>query len=226
MAAFVEASPAYSIGLADMHYSVLKNSFGFDSVAIRATDGSFTSTMGTFSVSGIGWTHLLWGESLAPHDFDNAVVDAHDITLTFPQAQYELRCGWLRASVADSAVVVNLLELHPGIDDEDFFMGSKFRRTRFSFTAQHCWSTGVAFLEAMERQNYRARSIHLSGIDLDILINKDKPAARDSSIPPMPGEILSSMKEAIHCDTLDYCQRRLEVWREIWRSLEAGDNNL
>ncbi len=39
--AFAEAHPAYSICVADMHYNVLKNRFGFDSVALRAVDGSF-----------------------------------------------------------------------------------------------------------------------------------------------------------------------------------------
>jgi hypothetical protein len=203
MTAFVEAYPAYTIGIAAMHYSVLKNSFGFDSVVLTAADGTFTSTMGTFSVSGIGWTHLLWGGSLAPHDFDNAVVDAHDIALTFPQTQYELRCGTLRLSVADSEMVAEALELHPAIDDERLFAGSKFRTTRFNLTTGQCRLTGVAFLETLNRRNYHARSIHIHDIGLDILINKDKPAVRDSSTVLMPNEILASMKDTLRCDTMD-----------------------
>ena len=61
--AFAEAYPAYSIRIADMNYSVLKNRFGCDSVAVSAVDSTFSSTMGPFTVSGIGWMHLLWGES-------------------------------------------------------------------------------------------------------------------------------------------------------------------
>jgi hypothetical protein len=201
--AFLEAYPAYSIRIASMNFNVLKNSLGFDSVALSAADSSFTSTMATLSVSGIGWLHLLWGGSLAPHDFDNAVVDAHTITLTFPQSTYELHCGRLLGSVADSEVMANALELHPGVDDDDFFVGSKFRKTRFNFATQQCRLTGVAFLEALNRKNFHARSMHFRDIDLDILINKDKPAARDSSTPPMPGQTLSSMNESIHCDTID-----------------------
>jgi hypothetical protein len=40
--AFNEAYPADSIRIADMHYSIFKNRFGFDPVALRAIDGSFS----------------------------------------------------------------------------------------------------------------------------------------------------------------------------------------
>ena len=202
-AAFVEAYPAYSIRIGDMNYGLLKNSFGFDSVALSNADGTFTSTMESFSVSGVSWMHLLWGGNLAPHDFDNAVVDVHNILLTFPRSQYELRCALLRLSVADSEVIANALELHPGVDDDAFFGESKFRKTRFTVTTQQCRLTGLDVTVAMLRRTYHTRRIHVDDIDLDILINKDKPAARDSSTPPMPGEILASMKETIRCDTMD-----------------------
>jgi hypothetical protein len=202
-AAFVGAYPAYVMRIADMRYNIRDNSFRFDSVALSAADSSFTGTMGTLSVSGIRWLHLLWGGSLATPDFDSAAVDAQEIALTFPQSTYELRCGRLRASIADSELVASALELHPGVDDAGFFGVSKFRTTRFNVATQYCQLTGVAFLDAVIRKNYHARSIHVRDISLDILINKDKPAMKDSSTPSMPGESLSSMKGGIHCDSID-----------------------
>lgn len=202
-AAFLEAYPAYSLRIADMKYSVPGNSFRFDSVALSAADTTFTSTMASLSVGGISWVHLLWGGSLAPHDFDNAVFDAQGIEMRFLQSRYELRCGQLRASVADSEVVANALELRPGVDDEDFFVVSKFRKTRFNSTTQQCRLTGVDFVAALNGKNYQARSMQVRDLCLDILINKDKPAVRDSSTPTMPGESLSSMNERIHCNSLE-----------------------
>lgn len=202
-AAFVEAYPAYSLRIADMKYNVRTNSFSFDSVALSAADSGFTSTVGTLTVSGIHWMHLLWGASLAPRDFDSAVVGAQAIALTFPQSKYVLGCEKLHASVADSALIADVLDIHPAADDEDFFADSKFRKTRFNFATQQCRLTGVAFLDALIRKNYRARSIHVRDIDLDILINKDKPSHRDSSSPPMPGEALTSMKESLRCDSIE-----------------------
>ena len=70
--AFAEAYPAYTLRVADMHYSILKNRFGFDTVALRAVDGTFSNQIGQFSMSGIHWMHLLWGGSLATKDFTNA----------------------------------------------------------------------------------------------------------------------------------------------------------
>ena len=120
-AAFAEAYPAYSIRLADMNYSIFKNRFGFDSVALEAADSSFAGSMGPFSVSGISWIHLLWGGSLTPRDLANTSVRADNIVLAFPQEQYELRCGALRVSVPDSQMTADSLELHPLAGDEEFF---------------------------------------------------------------------------------------------------------
>ena len=119
--AFAEAYPAYSIRIADMNYSVVKNRFGFDSVALSAVDGTFSGTIGPVSVSGIPWMHLLWGGSLEPADFANSVLDAQDIVLNFPPSQYELRCERLRVSMADSEIVAESLAIHPLVGDEQFF---------------------------------------------------------------------------------------------------------
>jgi len=208
--AFAEAYPAYSIRIADMNYSVVKNRVGFDSVVLSAVDSTFSSTIGPFSVSGIGWMHLLWGGSLAPNDFANSVIDAHDIVLNFPQEQYELRCGFLRVSVPDSEVAVEGLKLHPPGEDEQFFAGSKFRKTRFRLVVPHARVMGVACLELLEGKNYRARSAHIHDAFLDALINKDKPFPQDTSSPRMPNEILSSIKGTLQVATLSIMNGRLE----------------
>lgn len=200
--AVAEAYPAYSIRVGDMNYSLFKDRFGFDSVALSAVDGTFTSTMGPFSVSGIAWMHLLWGGSLAPQDFANSVVDVHDIVLNLPQEQYELRCGLLRVSVPDSRIVVEAMKLYPSGDDEQFFAGSNFRRTRFRLLVPHARVTGLACLELLQGKNYRARYAQIHDAYLDILINKDKPYATDTLSPPMPSEILASIKGTLQVDSL------------------------
>jgi hypothetical protein len=130
--AFAEVYPAYSIRVADMNYSVLKNRFEFDSVTLSAVDGMFSGNMGPFSVGGIGWMHLLWGGSLAPNDFANSVADAQDIMLEFPHLHYELRCERLCVSVPDSEIVVEALKLHPLGDDEQFLQQANSEKPDFA----------------------------------------------------------------------------------------------
>ena len=207
--AFAEAYPAYSIRIADMNYSALKNRFGFDSVVLRAVDGTFSSNMDSFSVSGIGWMHLLWGGKLAPNDFANSVVDAQDIVLSFPQSHYELRCGLLHLSVPDSDIVVEALRLHPSSDDEQFFAGSEFRKTRFRFVAPHARVMGLACLELLQGKSYHARSVQFHDAFFDILVNKDKPCAMESSSPLIPNEIFSSIKGIPMVDSLSIMNGRL-----------------
>jgi hypothetical protein len=208
--AFAEAYPAYSLRIADMNYSVLKNRFGFDSVALRAVDGTFSSKMGPFSVSGIGWIHLLWGGSLAPNDFFTVGLDAQDIELNFQQLQYKFRCKQLHVSVPDSQVVAESLEVYPLAGDDEFFGESKFRKTRLSFVIPHFSVMGLSCLELLQGKSYRARSVHIHDALLDILVNKYKPDSRDTSGPFMPNEILSSIKETLQVDSLSFKNGRLK----------------
>ncbi|OGC01346.1 hypothetical protein A2V82_07350 [candidate division KSB1 bacterium RBG_16_48_16] len=209
--AFAKAYPAYSLRIADMNYSVLKNRFGFDSVALSAVDGTFSGNVDSFSVSGIGWMHLLWGGKLAPNDFASSVVDAQDIVLSFPQSHYELRCGPLRLSVPDSEIVVEALKLQLLDDDEQFFAGSKFRKTRFRLVVPYTRVMGFACLELLQGKIYRTSSVQIHDAFLDILVNKDKPSAKDSSRPSplMPNQILSSIKGTLQVDSLSIMNGRL-----------------
>lgn len=200
--AFAEAYPAYSIHIANMNYSVLKNRFGFDSVAVNAVDGKFLCGIGSFSVSGIDWMHLLWGGSLGPEDFADVDLDTQGIELNFPQSHYELRCKRMRVSAPDSEMVAESLELYPLAGDERFFEESEFRRTRFRLVTPQFKMMGLTFLELLQGKMYRTRSAHIRDAFIDVLINKDKHAARDTSSPPMPNEILSSIKGILQVDSL------------------------
>lgn len=208
--AFAEAYPAYAIRIAHMNYSFLRNRFGVDSVALSAVDSTFSGTIGPFSVSGIGWMHLLWGGTLGPKDFANSVVDVHDIVLNFPQEQYALRCGLLRVSVPDSEIVMEALKLQPTGDDEQFFAGTKFRRTRFRLIVPRARVMGLACLEVLEGKNYRTRSAQIHDLYLDVLINKDKPFPKDTASPLMPQDILSSIQETLQVDSLQIMNGRLK----------------
>jgi hypothetical protein len=208
--AFAEAYPAYSLRIADMNYSVLKNRFGFDSVALRTVDGTFSNQIDQFSVSGIHWMHLLWGGSLAPNDFANSVVEAQDIMLNLTQSHYKFRCKRLRVSVPDSEMVAESLKVHPLAGDDEFFGESKFRKTRLSIVAPHCSVMGLACLELLQGKSYRARSVHIHDALLDILVNKYNPDSRDTSGPFMPNEILSSIKKTLHVDSLSFMNGSLK----------------
>jgi hypothetical protein len=208
--AFAEACPAYSIRIAGMHYSVLKNRFGFDSVALSAVDRTFSIRMGPFSVSGIVWLHLLRGGKLELTNFANANFDAHNIELKFPQSRYELRCKRLRVSVPDSEMVAESLGLHPSAGDEEFFRQSKFRRTRLSLVIPQCSMMGLACLELLQGKRYRTRSVQIHDAFLDVLVNKDKPDAIDSSSPLMPNQFLSSIKGNLRVDSMSIMNGRLK----------------
>ncbi len=208
--AFAEAYPEYSIRIADVNYSFFTNRVGIDSVALSAADGSFSGSVGPFSVSGVGWRHLLWGGNIGPKELANIEFDAQDIMLDFPMSQYRLRCGRLHVSVPDSLMVADALELNPIAGDEQFFRASKFRSTRFRLLAPHCSVTGLAFLELLEEKNYRARSAQINDLLLDVLLNKDKPYDKKGPSPLMPNEMLSSMEGILQVDSVSIVNARVK----------------
>jgi hypothetical protein len=212
--AFVEAYPAYSIRIGDMNYSILKSRFGFSSVALSAVDGTFSSTMGPFSVSRITWMHLLWGGKLGADDLANADLYAQDIKLNFPQSQYEFRCKRLRLSVPDSEMVTDSIRYYSLEDDEQFFAKSQFRQTKFRFDIPQIKIVGLDCLALFQGNIYRAKSIHIHDVFADILVNMDKPSDKNSTNPQMPNEALSSIKGIVKVGSvkiingrLKYCER-------------------
>jgi hypothetical protein len=203
--AFARAYPAYSVRIAEMDYSLVRNRFSFEAVAVSAVsavDAVSSGSIGTFSVSGMNWKHLLWGGTLGPEDFAMTKVRAEEIVLLSPESPYEFRCKRLAVSVPDSAMTVEGLKVHPLGDDEQFFAKSKFRETRMRLVVPYAGLTGLACLELLQGSSYRARSAHVHNPFFDFLVNKDKFNVKEPSSPLMPNEVLSSFKGILRIDSL------------------------
>lgn len=200
---FAEAYPAYAIRIGGIHYSVQENRIGFDSVALTTMDSTLSCSIAGYSISGVGWLELLWARGLVPSGFTGTALDAHGIVVTFSPEQYELRCALLRVSVPDSEVVVEGLTLQPVGDDEQFFAGSKFRKTRFRLVVPHASVTGLACLDLLQGKSYRTRSAHIRDPFIDVLINKEKAFPRETASPPMPNEMFALIESNIEVDSLN-----------------------
>jgi hypothetical protein len=207
--AFVEAYPSYSIRLSDMHYNFFTNRFGFDSVALSSGDQTFSSHVGSFSISGISWLHLLWGGSLEDQDFARSAVDAHSFVVKFPELRYELRCEGLSVSAADSKLLAESFSFRPLAGDEDFFRGSKFKRTRMNIAVPKITVTGLGCLDLILGKKYSARSVEIQEPNLDILVNKDMPDSRDTTGLLMLNEILMLIKPTLSIDKVTIVNGRL-----------------
>jgi hypothetical protein len=200
--AFEKAYPAYSMRIADVHYRIRENRLECDSVRIMKTDSTFACRITRLTVSGVNRMQFLWGGGVAADKLESSHAEAQDIVLTFMKSQYELRCTSLQISVPDSVLVIERLELHPLVDDEQFFAGSKFRRTRCNFVIPQCRVAGLDYLGLLQRKNYRARTAQIYDASLSVLVNKDKPVNDNSPNPSMPNVIFSSIKEPMQIDSI------------------------
>jgi hypothetical protein len=205
--AFAEAYPAYSIRIADMHYSIWKNRLGCDSIIV--TTSEFTCSLTSFSVRGIGWMTIVRQTDFTPATLTSSVIDAHNIVLNFHQSQNVLRFGMLHISVPDSEMVADSIRCYSLIHDEQLFEKSQFRQTRFHFDIPQINIMGLDCLALLHGNIYNAKSITIYDVFADILVNMDKPYDKNSSNPQMPNEALSSMKEIVKVGSLTIINGRL-----------------
>lgn len=208
--AFTRAYPAYSIRIEGVYYNICRNRIECDLIALTSIDSTFSCSIAKFSVSGIRWVQILSQGDIASKDLIGSVAEAREIVLTFRQSQYELRCGRVRVSVPDSEILAEALELHPLVEDDKFFAGSKFRRTRFRIVLPQCRVTGADCLGLLKGETYRARSVKVNDASFDILVNMDTPYNTNSPRPLMPNEGLSSINKITQVDSLNIMNGQLK----------------
>ncbi|MGB5105844.1 MAG: hypothetical protein WBP29_15230 [Candidatus Zixiibacteriota bacterium] len=207
--AFNQKHPAYALRIGDMHYSVFRNRFGFDNVAIDALDSSFTGTLGTAAVSGINWISLLWSRSVSSDNAGGLVVEIDSFVTVITNSQYTLRCGPLHISAPDSVIVIRDFEYRPIFDDEQLFAARDHRVTRYRIAVPLVEVKGFDGIDAIRRENYNARSAQFTDAFVEVLINKDKPASGVARIPLMPNELLALANTPLFIDSLNFRNSRL-----------------
>ncbi len=207
--AFTKAYPEYSLNIAGVNFNVLKNRIECDSISLTKNNSSFSCKIGTFSLYGIGWIKLLREKNFSPKSIADAALNAKGIVLNFKQSKNQILCGRLHLSVPDSEIVADSVEFHPLITDEQFFAESKFRNTRYRFVIPKIIVSGLEYSRLLDGNNYRARSINIRNVFVDILVNMDKQFDTKSPSPLMPNEELSSIKDTIRVGSLQITNGRL-----------------
>jgi len=200
---FTEAYPEYKIEIGDIHYNFWENRLGCDSLIIQNIDSSNKFSVGSFSISGIGWLRILFQENMNTIALTGAEVDAQNVLFNFYKTQYLLSANQVHLSIPDSELIVDSIKYYVSTSDEQFFSKSKFRQTRFRFDIPKIKIIGLDCPGLIKGNIYKARSINIQDIFADILVNEDKPYDTTSSNPLMPNEFFLSIKDTIKLDSLN-----------------------
>jgi hypothetical protein len=154
------------------------------------------------SLRGIGWLQLMWKGASAPAALGGSILKAQNIVLKFPKSKYEVKCGQLNLSLYDSEVMVNNLDIHPYVNDNQFFDESEFRKTRFRMVLPQLKVNGLTYLGYQKNKIYHADFIEIKDISLDVLVNKYKASKPDTSKIQIQNKVFASLKEMIPVDSL------------------------
>lgn len=208
-AAFDKAHPRLRLRLGTLTYHLADNELTCRAAALQRRDSNLVVSIGTVSVRGVRWHRLLQTPRHISRLLEQAVITFHDSVLKWTNPQYELRCQHLRMGIREGTLKLAGLELAPTLDPERFFAASPFRRTRFHLQAPDCQAEGLACLDLLQGQSYRARLIQIRNPSLDAFVNRDKPANTNTSPTHMPNEELASIKQLIQIDRVEIMNGRV-----------------
>jgi hypothetical protein len=209
---FAGAYPGSELQIGALDYSLAANRLVAQSVTLIATNT--TLKVGRISLMGVPWYRLFGRSAALPDVLAKASLEATNLDLEFPQALYGIRCARLRASVPGSELIAQGTELRTLAGDEAFFAAPQFRAARFHVILPECRVSGLAYGELLQGKSYRARSLHIAGPTLEVLVNRDKPLNPIVTPGLMVNEALAAIPLPLQVDSLNisngilrYCER-------------------
>jgi hypothetical protein len=218
--AFAKAHPGSSLGMGELDYSMGANRLVAHSVFLNASNATFKADR--ISLMGVRWVRLLLGSSALADDFAKASLDATNLEVEFPQAQYGIRCARLRGSVPASDLIADASELRALVKDKEFFDAHHFRATRFHVLVPECRVTGLAYGDLLSGKSYRATSVQFSRPSLEALVNCDKTAEPVGKPFLMVNEALATLRQPLQIDSLGVTNGHLRYCEEVVAGAEPG----
>jgi hypothetical protein len=119
-----------------------------------------------------------------------------------PTEGYAIQCGGFHISLHDSSLSVSNLTINPLLDAIPYFADSKYRRTRLSILLSEVSINGLIFPELLEGNNFQARSAEINKAAIGIQVSMYKPSKNPVAKTLMPNEILASVQEKFHIDSM------------------------
>jgi len=205
--AFAEAYPGCSLRIDALDYVVGANRMVAQSVVLSATNAALKA--GRISLTGVPWGRLIWGTAGLSEVLAEASLEATNIEVELPKAQFQLRCARLRARAPSSELIAEGIEFKPSMGDEELFAGKGFRTTAYHALIPECRVLGLAYADLLQGKSYTARSVHLERPSLAILVNCDKPAPPVAASPLMAHEALAQIRQPLRVDSLTLANGRL-----------------
>ena len=218
--AFAAAHPGYTLRSGRLAYTFGGNRLMAQSVTLGTTNSTLKT--GRISLTGVRWASLLLGTTTLADALAKSSLEATNLDLEFPKAEYALHCERLRASVPGLELIVEGTELRALVGDADFFAAHDFRTTRFHVVVPECRVLGLAYGELFQGKSYRARSVEFSQPSFDALVNTDKKLDPFRKRPLMVSEVLAAISQPLRVDRLSVTNGHLTYCERVVAGAEPG----
>jgi hypothetical protein len=178
--------------LGDMDYSLTANCLSIQSASLASANRIVE--FGSISLTGVKWLRLVIGSMSLTEACANASIDIQDLDFKFLMKQYGMRCKKLRASVEQSELMADGIEILPLAEDEKLFASNPFRMTRFKYHIPNCRVLGVSFSDLLEKKSFQASLVEVINPVIHVLANLRKPNKPFVKSPRMAAEALAALR--------------------------------
>lgn len=220
--AAAQASPSFHLRIDGMHYHVLTNTFGCDSVLIQDAERTMVIGVHSLTIAGVSWISMLMGRSPAEEYAAGMSIGFDSLSVHLPAEHYLLHAGRSHLSVPDSVLSIVGSSVRPEGDDAAFFASFGHRMTRYRVDIPSVTVTGAAFLPMFTGAAIRVRTVHLDGVRTDILVNKEKQDVPRNTGYMMPAGMLASIGVPFRLDTVMIGADELRYGERSGAVQEAG----
>ena len=206
---FARQYPSYCLNISGLEYNIFKNKIDCKSLAFK-TDSGFTCNIGTVTIRGIAWWHLILKRGNKKKAIFGSVADMRDIDMMFTHAGYALSCKRFFLSMPDGEIRADMLVLNPPVDDEKFFTLKQYRSTRFLLNIPELRLMGLVVPDVLSGRGCRARSVQISNPSFDALVDRYAPLDPRETHLRMPNEMMSKINKQIGIETLSIMNGKLK----------------
>lgn len=220
--AIAAAHPGSILRIGSLEYNLWRNRFRCRAANFTRPNEEWTASVGHCSLSQVRWTGLISGKDRTFGPLRRAVLDCGDIRLTFAKSQYAFRCRQFKASLGDSDLEANDLEVHPSVPDEEFFAARAFRRARLGLKVPRCTISGLDGRGLLRGEAFCAQLLQINGATLDSFINRDKPLNPDAVQVSMINDALAAIRKPLEFRNISIENSRITLRQRLSIGKEPG----
>ena len=186
-----------------------------DEVKIPATEFSFPFI--DIRITNL-WVDSTWRTDPRIYNTDDIVVTLRDIEQQTGNGMYAMHFGEIGLSTSQNLVYIDWFHLQPLFNRHDFSRKLGYQTDRMDVQVRKITLSGIDWRELMLDKRLLAEKLRIDSLVLDDYRDK-RVAMRPGFKPPMPQQLIRSLKTYVRIDSLEIANGKATYWEQVANEL-------